>query len=181
MLVEVLCPCCGAELRAEPSDVRADCPECAVTFLLEAAIAFHDARLGRAPADRAGASDDFIVVDGALVRYTGRGGDVRIPQGVRSVGTQAFGGCASLTSVVMPEGLIEVGEGAFARCTALRSVFLPSSVVRIMADAFARCVSLTRVSFAPGVDASSLSIDDDAFYCCGSIEEIEGWDGDLGA
>lgn len=176
MTVSAFCPCCAREIAVSDA-LRTRCPGCGTEVLSEAAVAFAAARAGRTAA--VSAEDDFMIEDGVLSGYRGKGGHVRIPHGVRVVGTQAFGGCASLVSVELPEGLVEVGEGAFARCVSLKEVSFPSTIRRIDADAFARCVSLERVAFAPGLDAASVRIDEDAFYCCGAVKRIEGWDGDL--
>ena len=176
MIVGALCPCCGAELDVESAEVSAKCPCCGSGFLIEAGVAFLTVRSALSQGELCG---DFVVEDGILVRYTGSGGDVRVPAGVRSIGTQAFGGCAGLTSVELPEGLVEGGEGAFARCTSLVRVQFPASIRRLLSDAFARCVSLRCVEFAAGTDQASVNIDEDAFYCCGAIERVEGWQGEF--
>ena len=40
--------------------------------------------------------DDFRVIDGVLLKYEGRGGDVVIPGSVTSIGIEAFKGCPGL-------------------------------------------------------------------------------------
>lgn len=45
-----------------------------------------------------------------------------IPDGVESVGANAFSNCAGLTSVTFPDGLTSIGASAFEGCTALTSV-----------------------------------------------------------
>ena len=45
-------------------------------------------------------SDDFVIVNGVLTKYTGSGGDVVIPEGVTSIGYMAFGDCGNLLKSV---------------------------------------------------------------------------------
>jgi hypothetical protein len=45
-----------------------------------------------------------------------------MPAGVKSIGKQAFAGCASLKSARLPAGMERVGEGAFTGCNGLESI-----------------------------------------------------------
>ena len=44
----------------------------------------------------------FQIQNGVLTKYTGPGGDVTIPEGVKEISGYAFYGCANLTSVTDP-------------------------------------------------------------------------------
>ena len=59
-----------------------------------------------------------------------------IPEGVKVIGSYAFYGCHSLTSVVIPEGVTEIGSSAFSACFRLTSVTIPCSVTKIGEQAF---------------------------------------------
>ena len=50
-------------------------------------------------------NNDFEVENGVLVKYTGAGGDVVIPDRVTGIGDRAFSQCKSLTSVTIPDGV----------------------------------------------------------------------------
>ena len=54
-----------------------------------------------------------------------------IPDGVTSIGDEAFGFCRSLTSVSIPDGVTSIGDGAFGWCESLTSVSIPDSVTSI--------------------------------------------------
>ena len=52
---------------------------------------------------------------------------VTIPNGVTSIGAQAFLGCVELSSVTIPASVVSIGEGAFAGCTSLTSLMVDGS------------------------------------------------------
>ena len=58
-----------------------------------------------------------------------------IPDGITSIGDEAFLLCSGLTSVIFPEGLNTIGNNAF-RGARLTSLFLPEGVVSIGKEAF---------------------------------------------
>ena len=91
-------------------------------------------------------ASDFVINNGVLEKYTGKGGDVIIPEGVTSIGNGAFASCFALTSVVIPEGVTSIGERAFHSCIKLTKASIPNSVSLIGFGAFTDCVELSRYS-----------------------------------
>ena len=71
---------------------------------------------------------------------------ITIPEGVTGIAYYAFAGCTSLTNVTIPEGVTYIGDLAFDSCTSLTSVTIPEGVTRIDGSAFIGCTSLTSVS-----------------------------------
>ena len=55
---------------------------------------------------------------------------INLPQGLESIGDDAFMACINLTSVVIPEGVRYLGCSAFAQCSNLTSVTIPSTIER---------------------------------------------------
>ena len=84
----------------------------------------------------------FVIECNELTRYSGTGGDVAIPEGVESIGAQAFANCLSLTSVTIPEGVSSIGKYAFIGCVNLKRATIPSSVKSIQLRAFNGCHQL---------------------------------------
>ena len=112
--------------------------------------------------------NDFVIENGVLKEYKGQGGDVVIPEGVKSIGDSAFEYCKSLTSIVIPESVTSIGDSAFWRCSSLTSVVIPEGVKSIGASAFYDCSSLTSVVIPKGVK----SIGAWAFYGCKGLTSV---------
>ena len=79
---------------------------------------------------------DFVIENGVLTKYKGKGGEVVIPEGVIKIGAGVFSHLKNLTSVVIPNSVIAIGDNAFSYCEALTSVVIPNSVTTIGYDVF---------------------------------------------
>ena len=107
-----------------------------------------------------------------ITNYSGPGGAVAIPSTINdlpvtSIGDDAFAD-SSLTSVTIPDGVTSIGNEAFFQCTGLTSVTIPSSVTSIGSFAFHYCRSLTSVT----IPNSVTNIGDRAFLLCSSMTAI---------
>jgi len=77
----------------------------------------------------------------------GKEGEYAIPDSVTSIGSDAFGWCENLTSVVISDSVTSIGNGAFYYCTSLTDITIPDSVISIGSEAFECCYSLTSITF----------------------------------
>ena len=68
-----------------------------------------------------------------------------IPEGVTSIGYEAFHACRSLSQINIPEGVTSIGDGAFRYCSSLSQINIPEGVTRIGLWAFADCSSLSQI------------------------------------
>ena len=105
--------------------------------------------------------------DGKTVLF-GVNGDVVIPEGVESIGNDAFSGCSGLKSVTIPSGVESISSRAFSGCSGLTSVTIPSSVTSIGSSAFSGCSGLTSVTIPSSVE----SIGSSAFYDCSGLTSV---------
>ena len=92
---------------------------------------------------------DFVMQHNILKQYTGPGGDVVIPDGVTTIGVNAFRWCKTVTSVTIPDSVTHISMGAFEGCSALERLTIPDSVTQIDNQAFHWCERLAEVTI-PG-------------------------------
>ena len=93
---------------------------------------------------------------------------ITIPASVTSIGNYAFSGCTSLASITIPDSVTSIGNNAFSGCTSLASITIPASVTSIGNNAFSGCTSLTSIT----IPASVTSIGNYAFSGCTSLTSI---------
>jgi uncharacterized repeat protein (TIGR02543 family) len=108
---------------------------------------------------------------------------ITIPSSVTYIGRLAFHDCISLTSITFETGsqLTTIGPSAFYFCLSLTSITIPLSVTYISYDAFRDCCSLTSITIPSNV----ITIRSGAFWRCDSLTiytplhtKPSGWDSD---
>ena len=115
--------------------------------------------------------ENFEIENGSLVKYTGIGGNVIVPNGVTKIGGDAFKNCSSLTSVTLPKGVTSIGDSAFYGCGNLMSIDLPESVTSIADHAFSGCKRLMSIKIPESLN----SIGDWAFSDCTALADKDGF------
>jgi hypothetical protein len=122
-------------------------------------------------------NQDYASIGGVLYdKYTthlircpgGKAGAFQLPEGVSSIGINAFSHCHSLTSIIMSEGVTSIGIAAFFDCPSLVSVTIPGSMTKVPMWAFYGCTGLTSVTMPSNIT----SIDSEAFSGCTALTEM---------
>ena len=93
---------------------------------------------------------------------------IDLPNGLTTIGNNAFLCCEELTSIVIPNSVTKIGDGAFDECHNLKTVSLSNSITNIGDFAFGHCQELTSIKIPNGVK----TIGDGAFWCCDSIKTL---------
>ena len=91
-----------------------------------------------------------------------------IPNGVSSVGDNAFWGSVTLENIFIPESVSMIGTGAFRNCSALKSVILSDGINSIGDYTFSGCRALENINLPSGLK----SIGRNAFNYCESLKNI---------
>ena len=95
--------------------------------------------------------------------------DITIPNGVTSIGDNAFYGCSNLISVNFPEVVKYIGEKAFYGCSNLTTITIPKGErLWIQSSAFEGCSSLTSIVLPQDIEL----INSRAFSNCPELTDV---------
>lgn len=111
--------------------------------------------------------EEMRIRNGILEAYTGRENLVEVPEGVHTIGEEAFKACVSIRRAVLPSSLCRILAGAFKGCRNLEEIEIPKGVSFVGAYAFHRCHSLKKIALPPSVT----ELGDCVFLYCDSLEE----------
>ena len=119
--------------------------------------------------DESGAEKEFVVKNGILTAYNGRGGVVEIPGnlGIQGIDFYVFRNNLSITEVHIPEGVQFIMDSVFDGCTNLKSVSLPDSLTRVGMYTF-RNTGLESITVPPNLN----SFDYGCFSGCQNLRSV---------
>ena len=145
---------------------------------------------------RPSSTDDYVIQDGVLTKYTGEAADIAIPDGVTVIGEKAFDK-TYVEHVWVPASVQVLGSEAFASSrlrtitfqdddqhpsqlkriedrafalTGVEALVLPRSVEQLAQDAFEWMGLLKSLHVGPKVEMGSLSGGPIAFSCLSHVE-----------
>ena len=96
-------------------------------------------------------ASDFEMDGTKLLKYSGTEEMVSIPDGVKTIGEEAFSGNDHLVRVDLGNQVESVGYRAFAECDNLRTIIVGDQVEEIAAAAFSNNKELVNVTLGAGV------------------------------
>lgn len=102
-----------------------------------------------------------------LTAYNGSAKAIILPDGISTIGEDAFLSNDDITSVVIPEGVETIEDGAFWMCGNLKTVILPSTIRKIGDNAF-NSTMLTSIVIPDGCE----ELGADCFTSCKKLKVI---------
>ena len=103
-------------------------------------------------------------MDGNLIAR----GRVVLGEGIETIGSRAFYGCAGLETLVIPDSVTTLGERVFNKCTALKNVTIGSGLKALGDYMFYNCVAIEEIVISDGVE----EIGNYAFRGCEKLASI---------
>ena len=102
-------------------------------------------------AQAVGSQMEFKRDGNTLISYTGTASVVSVPDGIKTISTDAFAGNRNIESVSFPSSVEVIENGAFRDCINLDSVYFSSGLSSVESGAFAMCPELDTVCFSDTV------------------------------
>lgn len=114
-------------------------------------------------------TEEFLVNNGVLQKYTGKNPNVSIPDNIIEIGNRAFKECDHILSVTIPSSVKTIGNNAFQYCSNLETVtFCGENLYSIGNSAFYGCVSLKEITLPNSVT----EIGERIFVGCSSLRSV---------
>ncbi len=92
-----------------------------------------------------------------------------IPQGIITIGSNAFYGCSGLTEITIPKGVTTIKYNAFHECSGLTTMTIPEGVDSINYGVFSECSSLTEIT----LPETLTMIPESLFIDCNKLKSVK--------
>lgn len=96
-------------------------------------------------------TEDFVIMNGVLLKYRGQDTEVIIPEGVVAIGESAFYQCAEITDIQIPDSVQSIAGKSFWGCRSLKRIVVPQGVKMIRGLTFHECEQLAEVILPEGL------------------------------
>lgn len=152
-IVNAKCTNCGANLTVDEVKDAAICQYCGSAFIVEKAINNYNV-VNNIKADVVnvyGATNDFDIRGGVLIKYSGLSLNPVIPEGVIKVGEWAFSK-TMIISIFIPNSVTEISEGAFYGCSNLNKVIISKKLKIVERDAFNGCNKMLKITLPKTIE-----------------------------
>jgi len=106
--------------------------------------------------------------DNTLILFCGKQSIFNVPEGIVTIGEDAFYNKENLLEVSIPSSVKTVQDSAFVFCKNLESVRISEGVQKIGWQAFSSCYNLLEIN----LPSSLIELDNEAFYLSDSLERI---------
>jgi len=96
--------------------------------------------------------DEFVVVNGYLIKYNGNDKTVKIPEGVTNIASDVFSNNNRIEKVIFSKDVENVWANAFAQCENLKEVELNEGLKMINLAAFWQCNNVKKVKLPASLE-----------------------------
>lgn len=96
--------------------------------------------------------DDFVIVNGQLVKYNGKNENIVIPEGTVFVSESVFSENKFIKTVKFPSTLEAIWSFSFSNCTNIQSIVFNDNLKMICIGAFEGCENLKEVSLPKNLE-----------------------------
>ena len=110
----------------------------------------------------------LLYIDNVLIKSDGKASEYNIRLGTKIIADEAFKDCTNTQIISLPEGICTIGSNAFSGCKNLISVNVPFSVTQILSYAFEDCNSITEIALPEGLKTLGYEI----FLGCDNLKSL---------
>ncbi len=108
-----------------------------------------------------------VCVEESVKGYNGEGGAVIVPDGIKTIGKEAFAG-SKITSITIPDSVNTICSRAFMGCANLENVEMPNCVFYLEDEAFKDCISLKEITLSKSLYTAGK----DVFLGCDNLKDV---------